>query len=202
MSEDVIEFGAVDRPPRRSRVPAGSAMPLAAIGAIAGAASLIGPWQSTSLPLGPDVGDTRQIGAALAAVGSHGAAYMVALTGLITAVSIVLFGRRRVRDTARTAGFALAGSTLAILLSMAYSLSNTSNLADYRLYPPEDLANVDFRLEWGIYVAFAAVLSFGAALVVSHVAGPRPAPRLLEEQAPEPGEMELTVSVYPVKPTL
>lgn len=205
MSEDVIEFGEVDRPSRlherRSRMPVGSALPLAAVGAIAGVASLIGPWQSISLTLGPDWGGNREIVKALATVGPHGTAYMVALTGLVTAVTIVLFGRRRGRSTARTAGFALAGCTLAILLSMAYSLSSTSSLAEYQFYPPEALTNVDFRLEWGIYVAFASVLAFGGALVLSHVAGPRPVARVLEEQAPEPGEMELTVSVYPVKPS-
>jgi hypothetical protein len=122
------------------------------------------------------------------------------LSILVTAVVVTLFGHPSVRNTARLIGYAFTGVGLVVLTSMAYSLSKTSNLADFRLYQREDLAMVHFTLEAGLYGAFTAVFAFGAALVLTA----RPSPLLATDtQAAdydEPAAIELEVSVYPTSP--
>src|SRR5687768_5596840 len=171
MSEDVIEFGPAgtpQRPPKLRRlpvIPGGPAVPVAAAGAIALIASLVGRWQSTTLPFDEDT--SREVGSALAALGAVGGAYVAIAVATVAAVVLTLFGQPSVRHTARLLGYALAASGLAVVGTMGYSLTKTSNLADFRLFPQEDLGNTEFTLEWGIYVAFAGMLALGASLILS-----------------------------------
>ncbi len=176
------------------------AAPLAAmIGMFAVLLSFFGPWQTTTLPNyeeGP-----REIGAAVAGVGPMAAAYAVVAILAICAVALVLFGEPSTRGNARLLGFTLTLMGLGVLASAASSLATTSVLVDFRLYPAQDLVNVKFTLEWGIYFAFAGLLALAAALVLSI----RPSPPMgshpaLAAEYSEPMEMELEVSIFPASP--
>ncbi|GIH11162.1 hypothetical protein Rhe02_92290 [Rhizocola hellebori] len=205
MSEDVIEFGPTGVPERQPKLrrlpqlPGGTALPTAAAGAIALIASMLGRWQSTTLPYDQD--SSREVGSAIAALGAVGGAYVAVAVATVAAVVITLFGQPSVRHTARLLGYALAASGLTIVGTMAYSLTKTSNLAEFRLFPQEDLDRVHFTLEWGTYVAFAGMLALGASLILSV----RPSPSSVRDVATaaayqEPAEMELEVSVFPASP--
>jgi len=204
MSEDVIEFGPTgepERPPRFRHMPQigfGAAPLSAMIGMFAVILSFFGPWQTTTLP---DEDGFREIGAAVAGVGPMAAAYAVIAALTVCAVALVLFGQSSTRGNARLLGFTLALMGLGVLASAAASLASTSVLVDFRLYPAQDLMNVKFTLEWGIYLAFAGMLALTAALVLSI----RPSPPMgshpaMAAEYEEPMEMELEVSVFPASP--
>ena len=202
MSEDVIEFGPASTPQRRPklrhlpRLPQGAALPTAAIGSIGLIASLVGNWQSTTFPVGPE--EFREVGSAVAALGSVGGAFVVIAVATAASVVITLFGQPSQRSTARLLGYTLATAGLVLVSTIGYTLTKTSYVADFQLLPRDDMPRVEYNLEWGFYVAFAGLLALGAALVLSV----RPSPSLVGEAAQyeEPLEMELEVTVFPASP--
>jgi hypothetical protein len=205
MSEDVIEFGPAGTPQRQPKLrrlpqlPGGLAVPVAAAGAIGLTASMVGRWQLTTVVFDQDT--SREVGPGLAALGAVGGAYVAIAVATVAAVVLTLFGQPSVRPTARLLGYALAASGLAVVGTMGYSLTKTSNLADVRLFSQEDLGGTEFALDWGIYVAFAGMLALGASLILS-VRPNRALARdpLTESAYEEPVDMDLEVTVFPASP--
>ncbi len=206
MAEDVIEFGPeqVATPRRKTRYSLppmlmSPAFLVAALGFLAIVISWIVPWQTTSVPDGPE--SSREISVALAGAGSTGQAYVVIAVGLLAAVMVTLFGQPSVRGTARLIGLALAGGALALMVTIGLSLTRTSVLADFRLLPQEDLVRVIFTVELGVYLAAAGLAALGVALVVSiRPYVPTSAAEAMPGQAYEEEPMELEVAVFPASP--
>ncbi|MEH0936840.1 hypothetical protein [Micromonospora psammae] len=188
--------GGLDRDPRLPRV-------VAALGAVAAMASLVGEWLVTTVPNGGRDGEsTLRVPGGVAEVGGFGVAYLVGLLLLVGAVALALAGRPEVRHDARVAGLAGAGALLALLTATMLSLDDAGQRA--LLYSsPED----GFRVEYGrgLVMALVATALLGAALLL---AGRRPAGRsdagasadasppgpTRDDHEPPPGPADLTVT--------
>lgn len=220
MAEDIVEFGApptsrVKRAPRRGGPQwlNNRMLPVAVGGAIAGAGSMILPWQKLVVRLDqsneePVVQNTYE--AFLITFGAHGPSYLITLIATITAVVLIFYGRQGV-PLARVVGGTLSGINLVILATMAVALSKgTSVNAVFFMFGPADLSRMTISLDWGFYAALAAVLTLGAAALRA-----QPLSRTAEREesgsadegdtagAAQDGEhddgvIDLSVSVHPV----
>ncbi|MEU2610767.1 hypothetical protein ABZ570_04140 [Micromonospora sp. NPDC007271] len=147
---------------------------LAALGAVAGVASLIGEWLIMAIPNGgPEGNTTIRVPGGVADVGGFGIAYLVGLLGLACAVALALRGAGSVRQNARVAGLGLTAAMLAVLAATALSLDDAIQRTLF--YGPEDRFRVDHGR--GLVTAFVATLLLAAALYLSgREAGERPDP--------------------------
>ncbi|MGB2567814.1 hypothetical protein ACPFP2_05085 [Micromonospora citrea] len=181
----VVEWGAAQSTPDR-RLGGGltglrrdGRLPLvvAALGAVAAMASLLGEWLVLTLPNGGPEGDaTIQVPNGVSEIGGFGVAYLVGLLLLTAAVALALRGGPAVRREARVAGLAVAGALLALLTATALSLDDSGQRVLF--YSTDD----GFRVAYGrgLVMAFVAAALLGAAL---QVAGRQPA----GSPAPDPG---------------
>ncbi|MEV4540050.1 hypothetical protein [Micromonospora echinaurantiaca] len=166
----VVEWGAPEPAPaagRFGRLLAGLAadrrLPplLAALGAVAAVASLLGEWLVMTLPNGGPEGNTSiRVPGGVSDVGGFGVGYLVGLLALASAVGLALRGTPAVRTNARIAGLTLAGALLALLAATAATLDDTSQRTLF--YSTED----GFRVEYGrgLVMAFVACALLAAAL--------------------------------------
>jgi hypothetical protein len=220
MSEDIVEFGTASSPRKKAARPrirpawfsskSRLARPLGILGAILGSASLVGPWQkvvpnSHPTAAGPD--DESYV-AMLASLGVFGIAYLLSLIGSITTLALVLYGHQGVRINARVIGLVLSGATVVNLGAMSYALSKGTGLnGGFVIVGQVERLRWSFTLEWGFYVALAAAVAVGLALLWS---GSKPSPEGESRDAPgstgerddgeEPddGVLDLSVSVHPI----
>lgn len=205
MTEDVIDFGPParpDRPQPRSRpawLTGGITVPLATLGAALAAASSVGPWQSVRIPEEGFPG--QRFSGPVTSAGALGNTYLMALVLLITVTVLAVFSAdAKVRGLARLAGLALAGCALVLLGATANLLSRTTEGANFAFYPEDVMEQVIFKLEWGLYAAFAGVLAIGLALAFSRpaVAGSVEQEQRSEQDFSDDDDMELTVTVHPI----
>ncbi|SCE71042.1 hypothetical protein GA0074695_0488 [Micromonospora viridifaciens] len=137
---------------------------LAALGAVAAVASLIGEWLVMTLPNGgPEGSTTIRVPGGVADVGGFGVAYLVGLLGLACAVALALRGAGPVRQNARVAGIGLSAATLVVLIAAALSLGESGQRTLF--YGPEDGFRVDHGR--GLVTAFVATVLLAAALYLS-----------------------------------
>jgi hypothetical protein len=220
MTEDIVEFGAPTPRPkrvrRRGRPPwlENRMLPVAGLGALAGAASLAAPWQK--MVFNPQQGDSRPLAgesdqALLISLGAYGSGYLLTLIATVAAVALVFYGHQRVSVTARVIGTALSGANLVLLAMMAYVLTKgTAVNVGFIIVYPEDRARMSINLDWGFYAAVAAVVALGVAAlraqpVAPRIGGEEPgsegesgAPGRAEDGEPDDGVIDLSVSVHPV----
>ena len=221
MTEDIVEFGAPPAP-RAKRAPRkgrplwlnNRMLPVAVGGAIAGAGSMILPWQKLVVRLDrsseePVIQNTYE--AFLITFGAHGPSYLITLIATITAVVLIFYGHQGV-PLARVVGGTLSGINLVILATMAIALSKgTSVNAVFLMFGPVDLSRMTISLDWGFYAALAAVFALGAAALRAQ---PLSQTEASEESGPaeegeatggdpggeldDDGVIDLSVSVHPV----
>jgi len=211
MSEDVVDFGPTGRPdpaPASRRVrptwmfnttAGGMSLPLAAIGAALGAASLVGEWQSVQIA--NDGPQGLSFTSPVSGVGPLGTAYLFTVIVLVTVAALALFAEERVRKAARVAGLALSGTGLALLGATASTLTRTTgDIGMFRYYPADELKDVALGLEWGLYAGMGALLAIGAALLLNRPPLPSSAePALDDEPEFEDAAIDLTVTVEPIR---
>ncbi|MDG4806849.1 hypothetical protein O7634_08800 [Micromonospora sp. WMMD1120] len=165
----VIEWGAADPPVRRRFGWSAAALTqdprlpvlLAALGAVAGVASLVGEWLVMIVPNSGPVGTaTIEVPAGVSEIGGFGVGYLVGLLGLVCAVALALRGTAAARPNARLAGLTLAGALLAMLIAAATTLDGPSQLNFF--YSQQD----DFRTDYGrgLVLAFVACVLLAVAL--------------------------------------
>ncbi|MER7418646.1 hypothetical protein ABT346_17990 [Micromonospora peucetia] len=165
----VLEWGATepDRPGRIGRTLSGLGrdrrlpMLLAALGAVAALASMLGEWQVMTLPnAGPQGNAPLRVPGGVSDVGGFGVGYLAGLFALVCAVVLALRGTPSVRPNARLAGLALAGTLLGLLVATAASLDEAGQRVFF--YSTDDGFRVDYGR--GLVMAFLACALFGAAL--------------------------------------
>ncbi|MBQ1074013.1 hypothetical protein KBX06_12710 [Micromonospora sp. C31] len=134
---------------------------LAALGAVAALASMVGEWQVMTIPnAGPQGNTPLRVPGGVSDVGGFGVGYLVGLFALVCAMVLALRGTGAVRPNARLAGLALAGSLLGLLVATAASLDEAGQRVFF--YSTDD----GFRAEYGrgLVTAFVACALFAAAL--------------------------------------
>lgn len=224
-----VEWGS-DRPARRGRMPRALAglgrdrrlVPvLAAVGAVAAAASLVGEWTIVTIPMAQLEGDAPlRVPAGVSEVGNFGAAYLIGLLSMIGCLALVLAGAPSIRHNARILGVALSGAVLAVLLAATAVLPEASGRL-YYLRP-----NGQLRVEYGrgLVMAYLATAVLGLALLLAgrFVAGPtatgpadgadgtghgwswhraRPAPALRrDDERPAPSDLTVTAAPPFIRP--
>ncbi|MCO1596274.1 hypothetical protein M8C17_14020 [Micromonospora sp. RHAY321] len=176
----VIEWGAVEPSPRRrfGRSLAGLTrdprlpLLLAALGAVAGVASLVGEWLVMTVPdAGPDGNSAIEVPAGLSEVGGFGVGYLVGLLGLVCVLALALRGTAAVRPNARLVGLTLVGALLALLVAAVATLDDPAQRSF--LFSAQD----GFRAEYGrgLVMAFVACVLLGVALWLAPTASGGPA---------------------------
>ncbi|RKN46269.1 hypothetical protein [Micromonospora endolithica] len=164
----VVEWGGTEREPRGwpgrlgfgfvrdRRLPA----VLVALGAVAGAASLVGEWLVLTLPSSGPNGDLIRVPEGVSELGGFGTAYLVGLLILGCTVMLALRGTPPVRPNARVVGLALAVALLVLLAAAAAHLGDTDRRALY--YGEQE----GFAIEYGrgLVTAFVACALLAAAL--------------------------------------
>ncbi|MEH0973394.1 hypothetical protein V6U77_19930 [Micromonospora sp. CPCC 205546] len=136
-------------------------MLLAALGAVAALASMLGEWQVMTIPnAGPQGNTPLRVPGGVSDIGGFGVGYLVGLLALVCAVALTLRGTVAVRSNARLAGLALAAALLGLLVATAASLDEAGQRVFF--YSTDD----GFRVEYGrgLVMAFLACALFGAAL--------------------------------------
>ncbi|MEU9505491.1 hypothetical protein AB0D32_04315 [Micromonospora sp. NPDC048170] len=175
----VLEWGATepDAPGRFGRTLSGLGrdrrLPvlLAALGAVAALASMLGEWQVMTLPnAGPQGNTPLRVPGGVSDIGGFGVGYLVGLFALVCTVVLALRGTLPVRPNARLAGLALAGAMLALLVATVASLDEAGQRVFY--YSTDD----GFRVEYGrgLVTAFLACALFAAALKLAPTGAPPP----------------------------
>ncbi|MEU7995570.1 hypothetical protein AB0B83_09555 [Micromonospora sp. NPDC049060] len=165
----VLEWGTAqpDRPGRFGRTFSGLGrdprLPvlLAALGAVAALASMLGEWQVMTIPNGGPQGNTPlRVPGGVSDVGGFGVGYLVGLFALVCAVVLALRGTPAVRPNARLAGLAVAGALLGLLVAATASLDEAAQRVFF--YSTDD----GFQVEYGrgLVTAFLACALFAAAL--------------------------------------
>lgn len=222
MSEDVVDFGEVERirqAPRLETIgrvwkapalPAGRqtmVLPLAVAGAALGVASLFGPWQRVA-PGGvvpQEVTQTYLV--SLATLGTFGVVYLITLIGTVAAFTLGFYGNPGVREPARLIGLVLAGSCMVIVAAITVSLSEGTGLGGAFIIVDEDeQERWKFILEWGVWAAFGASVALTGALawLSTKPAGSATTPPASGGEAgaagepPADGMIDLSVSVHPI----
>jgi hypothetical protein len=223
MTEDIVEFGASPRPkpkPKRALVGrpqwlSNPMLPVASVGALAGAGSLILPWQK--LVFRPEDGAIRQtdqttVETALISLGAYSTGYLLALIGTITAIAMIFYGQQAGQTTARVLGTALSGINLVILVAVALVFNRGTVVLNvgFITFGPEEWENTTVSLDWGFYAALAAVVALGVAAVraqpmprtedveESGSAGEGDVPAEEHDAEADDGVIDLSVSVHPV----
>lgn len=218
MTEDIVEFGATAPAPKRAyRRPRpqwlnNRMFPVAGVGALAGAGSVLLPWQK--LVFQPEQSfrtgtsdDSYQ--ALLISLGAYGSGYLFTLIATITAVAVLFYGNQAGQGTVRVIAAALSGANLVLLAGMANALNRGSAInAGFTILDPSLRGATSISLDWGFYAALAAVVALGVAALraqpVTEVdAGSGPtaeggAPSGDGEGEPDDGVIDLSVSVHPV----
>ncbi|MFI7077644.1 hypothetical protein ACIBO1_10170 [Micromonospora sp. NPDC049903] len=149
---------------RDHRVP----MLLAGLGAAAAVASLLGEWVTMNIPTGPDPASPLEVTNGVAEIGGMGTGYLVGLLVLGCAVALALRGTRSAQVNARIAGLALAAGMIALLAAATSSLGDATRRS-LLYYSGEESLRIEHGR--GLFMAFAAVLLFAAALVRTIPAG-------------------------------
>ncbi|MEU4770992.1 hypothetical protein [Micromonospora sp. NPDC023644] len=155
---------------------------LAALGAVAALASMLGEWQVMTIPnAGPQGNTPLRVPGGVSDIGGFGVGYLVGLFALVCAVVLALRGSLAVRPNARLAGLALAVALLGLLVATATSLDEAGQRVFF--YSTDD----GFRVEYGrgLVTAFLACALFAAALKLAPTDAVPPA-----EQADDGGEAE------------
>ncbi|GAA4594991.1 hypothetical protein BJY16_001511 [Actinoplanes octamycinicus] len=214
MSETVVEFGPAE-PPSGSRAggflrglgtDARLAPLVAALGAVAGFASLISEWQVTTVEglefNSDEVGETKMLPADLIDLGGIGAAYLGGLFLLVIAVVLTLFGPEAGRRYARVAGLGAGGVLLALLLAMV-QLINDATRVIARFYTI-DLSAENLKLAYGrgLWCALAGVAAGLLALWLSGRDSGPAAPSRWRRSTPADDEPDepLELSIMPTAP--
>lgn len=220
MTEDLVEFGAT--PPRTKRAPRrdrprwlnNPMLPLAAVGALAGAGSLILPWQKMVFRpeegnLQPGPNDDRYQ-AMLISLGAYGSGYLLALIGTVTAVALLFYGHHLVPGVLRVIGATLSGVNAVILATTAFALNKgTAVNVGFVIIGPQDRERMTISLDWGFYAALAAVVALAVVALraqpLAEVDDDEPgsasdsvAPSDDGAAEPDDGVIDLSVSVHPV----
>ncbi|MGW4499269.1 hypothetical protein ACWENR_11740 [Micromonospora sp. NPDC004336] len=175
----VVEWGGAEAAPpgRFGRMLAGlrrdRRLPLllAALGAVAALASLLGEWQVMTIPnAGPQGNTPVRVPGGVSDIGGFGVGYLVGLMALVCAAALALRGTAAVRRNARVAGLALAVALLALLAATAASMDEAGQRVFF--YSTDD----GFRVEYGrgLVAAFVACALLAAALKLAP-AGATPA---------------------------
>ncbi|MFV2112112.1 hypothetical protein ACFHW0_07185 [Micromonospora sp. LOL_025] len=134
---------------------------LAALGAVAALASMLGEWQVMTIPnAGPQGNTPLRVPGGVSDIGGFGVGYLVGLFALVCAVVLALRGTVAVRPNARLAGLAVAVALLGLLVATAASLDEAGQRVFF--YSTDD----GFRVEYGrgLVTAFLACALFAAAL--------------------------------------
>lgn len=164
----VVEWGDTDPGPRRRfgrpltgftrdrRLP----VVLAALGAVAALASLVGEWLVLTLPNSGPNGELVRVPQGVADTSGFGTGYLVGLLALSCAAALALRGTPAVRPNARIAGLALAVALLGLLAAATATLGDTDSRTLY--YGGQE----GFAIEYGrgLVTAFVACALLGAAL--------------------------------------
>jgi len=221
MTEDIVEFGAPTPRPKRARRRGRPAwldnrmLPVAGLGALAGAASLAAPWQK--ILFNPNQGNARPPAdetyqAMLISLGAYGSGYLFTLIATIATVALVFYGHQGVPAAARVIGVALSGTNMILLAMTAYVLNKgTAVNVGFVIIGPEDRTRMTISLDWGFYAALAAVVALGVAALRAQpaapgIAGEEPGSasegggdghRRGEGGDPDDGVIDLSVSVHP-----
>ncbi|GAB3148890.1 hypothetical protein GCM10027290_34320 [Micromonospora sonneratiae] len=136
---------------------------VAGLGAVAVFASLVGEWTITTLP---DRDSTRvqptvDVTAGVSEIGSFGIGYLVGVLGLVSVLSLVLFGSSpTVRHNARVVGLAVSVGLLAILTAATYALD--ADVEQRLTLAPGDRLSVVYGR--GLVMAFVGTAALGLAL--------------------------------------
>jgi hypothetical protein len=205
--EAIVEFGPDDEaesPPGR-RVPVGEfltglagdrrVVPLAAaLGGVALFASLISEWQLTEVDGtfwgDGEVGARPPLETMMADLGGWGGGYLTGLFLLVAPVVLTLFGPAAGRRTARLCALSTGGVLLAMVVTMASYLGDTSRTVGQLGLTNLEEDQVAISLGRGIWCAAAGVLLVLLAMSLAgrHLrTGPEPAdaPAPAEQAAPE-----------------
>ncbi|MEV5763497.1 hypothetical protein AB0L34_02810 [Micromonospora sp. NPDC052213] len=153
---------------------------LAALGAVAAVASLLGEWQVMTIPnAGPQGNTPVRVPGGVSDIGGFGVGYLVGLLALACAVALALRGTAAVRRNVRLAGLTLAGALLALLAATAASLDEAGQRVFF--YSTDD----GFRVEYGrgLVAAFVACALFAAALKLAPVGAATPGEEAADEGA-------------------
>jgi hypothetical protein len=223
---DLVEFGpgepvAENRLPRW-RMIAGdprTAVALTVLGGAAAVASLLGQWQTISMPGFSDSPDSvreeRMINN-IWTIGAVGYVYLFALLSLAALTALAMFGQPAGRFQARVAGLGVSAATL-VVLGAAGKVMSTADITRQFFGMPESMAEkLTITLERGLGMAIAAIALLGLALLSAHLrpaatvddaetaagktGGPgtrgsgTPGSDTRSGSGPGPGEIELTVS--------
>ncbi|MEU6072671.1 hypothetical protein [Micromonospora sp. NPDC047074] len=173
----VVEWGTAepDRPARFGSTLAGLGrdrrlpLLLAALGAVAALASLLGEWQVMTIPnAGPQGNSSVRVPGGVSDIGGFGVGYLAGLFALLCVTALALRGTSAVRPNARLAGLTLTGALLGLLVATASSLDEAGQRVFF--YSADD----GFRVEYGrgLVMAFAACVLFAAALKLAPADAP------------------------------
>ncbi|MFI7025816.1 hypothetical protein [Micromonospora sp. NPDC049900] len=176
----VLEWGTSDEPAGANRLRRAVAglgrdhrvpMLLAGLGATAAVASLLGEWVTMTIPTGPDPASPLEVTNGVAEIGGMGTGYLVGLLLLGCTVALALRGTRAAQVNARVAGLALAAGMIALLAATTSSLGDVTRRGLVYYSGEETFRTENGR---GLFMAFAAVLLFAAALLRTVPAGAVP----------------------------
>ena len=195
----VIEFGSPPRsaPSARRRrftdatrglVGDRRVVPLAAaLGAVATFTSLVSEWQVTRVDralLGDGETGVKVIPVDLSDLGGFAGGYLAGLFLLVAAVTLTMFGPVPGRGYARTAGLAVGGSLLALLLAVTALLTGQSRIFS-RVYTLQlDAGQISVSYGRGLWCALFGVV---AATVALYLAGRHTSRRPVDDRS-VPGE--------------
>ncbi|MFG3706896.1 hypothetical protein ACGF7U_19510 [Micromonospora sp. NPDC047670] len=155
---------------------------LAALGAVAAIASMLGEWQVMTIPnAGPQGNTPVRVPGGVSDIGGFGVGYLVGLLALACAVALALRGTATVRRNVRIAGLTLAGALLALLTATAASLDEAGQRVFF--YSTDD----GFRVEHGrgLVAAFVACALFAVALKLAPAGPVPPSEEAADEAADE-----------------
>lgn len=219
MTEDIVEFGATTPRPRqasrRSRPwwLANRMLPVAGLGAVAGAVSLVLPWQTlVILPGQGDIAPSNQntYQAMLISLGAHGSGYLLTLIATVAAAALVFYGHQGIHRAARVLGGAFSFANLVLLAATAYALTKGTsvNSLPFFIISPEDRDRMALDPDLGFYAGVVAVLALavavlGARRVTPPAEGEQPGAGTGDgpetgDGEPDDGVIDLSVSVHPV----
>jgi hypothetical protein len=174
---------------------------LAGVGVIA---SLIAEWQVITVPEPSEgVRDTadRMLLSGVANLGAFGTSYIILVSLAFTAAVLAMFGRPEVRQSARLAGLALAGTTGAVLLATWQLLHTLPVASGYPGLQSSGLyEELDFTPARGIYAALAGAVLLATALWLTRDGAPALARHRRADPLDEPSKEVMDLTVAPAAP--